>query len=51
MINEHEYNILVKALKEATDALEEVVEVMNNQAEEIIRLGEELESLKIKVTQ
>lgn len=51
MISEKEYRILVESLKQATDAMEELVTVIDNQGEEIIRLGDEIESLKIKVHQ
>ena len=51
MISEEEYKALISALKQTTEALEEFANVIDNQGEELIRLGEEVDSLKIKVNQ
>jgi hypothetical protein len=51
MITDEEYRMLVSALKQATDAMEEIAEVIDNQGEELLRQREEIESIKIKVNQ
>jgi septal ring factor EnvC (AmiA/AmiB activator) len=51
MITDDEYRMLVNALKQATDALEEVAEVINNQGEELADQRQEIELLKMKVNQ
>lgn len=51
MITEQEYMVLLQALKQATDAMEEICTVIDNQGEELARQAEEIEKLLIKVNQ
>lgn len=51
MISNEEYRTLVIALKDATDAMEELAEVINNQGEELVDQRQEIELLKMKVNQ
>lgn len=51
MISDEEYQVLVMALKQATDAMEELCNVIDNQGIELQKQREEIESLKMKVNQ
>ena len=51
MITDEEYRMLIGALKQTTDAMEELANVLDNQGAELERQREEIDLLKMKFNQ